>query len=156
MWLSLGLSLAGFGLTLRSIEARAGRIFALLGIGALTELLLAVHAGGVNASVVTAGLWGYGLAWVVSAAALAGARAHTGDDTLEAWSGLAARLPRTATALAVAALLWAGLPGTFTLAVGHSSEDLPLRAELTIDGELRVVDGARVMTTPVTVTDPHH
>ena len=97
-------------------EARAGRIFALLGIGALTELLLAVHAGGVNAAVVTAGLWGYGLAWIVSSSALAGARTRMGDDTLEAWSGLAARLPRTAAALAIAAFVWAGLPGTFTLA----------------------------------------
>jgi formate hydrogenlyase subunit 3/multisubunit Na+/H+ antiporter MnhD subunit len=97
-------------------EQRAGRIFALLGIGMLTELLLGVHQSGVHAPVVTAGLWGYGLAWVVSSAALAGARARIGDDTLESWSGLASRLPRTALALAVAALLWAGLPGTFTLA----------------------------------------
>jgi beta-glucosidase len=43
-------------------------------------------------------------------------------------------------------------PGTFTIAVGHSSEDLPQSAQLTVDGELRVLDGYRVMTTPVTVT----
>lgn len=43
-------------------------------------------------------------------------------------------------------------PGTCTLAVGRSSEDLPLTAELTVEGELRILEGPRVMTTPVTVT----
>jgi beta-glucosidase len=41
-------------------------------------------------------------------------------------------------------------PGTFTVAAGHSSEDLPQRADLTLTGELRVLDGPRVLTTPVT------
>jgi beta-glucosidase len=45
-------------------------------------------------------------------------------------------------------------PGMFTLAVGTSSEDLPQSAELTVEGELRVLDGPRVLTTPVTVADP--
>ncbi|MBB5789003.1 glycoside hydrolase family 3 N-terminal domain-containing protein [Jiangella mangrovi] len=40
-------------------------------------------------------------------------------------------------------------PGTFTLAAGRSSEDLPVAAELEITGAgVRVLDGPRVMTTP--------
>ena len=39
-------------------------------------------------------------------------------------------------------------PGTFTLAAGPSSETLPVAAELELTGELRVLDGPRVMTTP--------
>ncbi|MGP4110527.1 glycoside hydrolase family 3 N-terminal domain-containing protein [Streptomyces sp. 4N509B] len=43
-------------------------------------------------------------------------------------------------------------PGAFTLAVGHSSEDLPLTARFRITGTgPRVIQGARVMTTPVEV-----
>jgi beta-glucosidase len=42
-------------------------------------------------------------------------------------------------------------PGVFTLAAGHSSEDLPQRADLTVAGDLRVLDGPRVLTTPVTI-----
>ncbi len=44
-------------------------------------------------------------------------------------------------------------PGTFTLAAGRSSDDLPVTAELDVAGELRVLDGARVLTTPTRV-DP--
>lgn len=43
-------------------------------------------------------------------------------------------------------------PGTFTLAAGRSSEDLPLAADLAVTGDgVRVLDGHRVMTTPVAV-----
>ncbi|PFG40330.1 beta-glucosidase [Georgenia soli] len=42
-------------------------------------------------------------------------------------------------------------PGTVTLSVGRSSEDLALAAKVEITGALRVVDGERVMTTPVRV-----
>ncbi|WP_448073483.1 glycoside hydrolase family 3 N-terminal domain-containing protein [Georgenia yuyongxinii] len=42
-------------------------------------------------------------------------------------------------------------PGTITLSVGRSSEDLPLTAQLEMVGDLRVVEGERVMTTPVRV-----
>ncbi|MEO6462777.1 MAG: hypothetical protein ABIP29_06850, partial [Candidatus Eisenbacteria bacterium] len=65
----------------------------------------------------------YGLAWVATAAALAGVRAQAAragtrpGDHLDALAGLAARRPRTALALGLGALLWAGLPGTFSLAV---------------------------------------
>jgi formate hydrogenlyase subunit 3/multisubunit Na+/H+ antiporter MnhD subunit len=68
------------------------------------------------------GLLGYGLAWIATAAALAGVRAEAdpGDprpaDHLARLAGFAARRPRTALALALAALLWAGLPGTFSQA----------------------------------------
>ncbi|SDU73070.1 glycoside hydrolase family 3 N-terminal domain-containing protein [Jiangella alkaliphila] len=44
-------------------------------------------------------------------------------------------------------------PGTFTLAAGRSSEDLPVAAELEVTGRLRVLDGPRVLTTPARV-DP--
>ncbi|MEU6858157.1 glycoside hydrolase family 3 N-terminal domain-containing protein [Glycomyces sp. NPDC046736] len=40
-------------------------------------------------------------------------------------------------------------PGAFTVAVGHSSTDLPLQGRFTIEGALRTVEGARVMTTGV-------
>ncbi|MDT0343127.1 glycoside hydrolase family 3 N-terminal domain-containing protein [Streptomyces litchfieldiae] len=43
-------------------------------------------------------------------------------------------------------------PGTFTLAVGHSAEDLPLTTRFEITGTgPRVIEGARVMTTPAEV-----
>ncbi len=43
-------------------------------------------------------------------------------------------------------------PGAFTLAVGHSAEDLPLTTRFEITGTgPRVIEGARVMTTPVEV-----
>ncbi|TDC78535.1 beta-glucosidase [Streptomyces hainanensis] len=42
-------------------------------------------------------------------------------------------------------------PGTFTVAVGHSSEDLPLTADFAVTGAVRAVTGARVLTTPVEV-----
>ncbi|RIQ12682.1 glycoside hydrolase family 3 N-terminal domain-containing protein [Jiangella rhizosphaerae] len=42
-------------------------------------------------------------------------------------------------------------PGTFTLAAGPSSDDVPVSAELEISGAVRVLDGARVMTTPVRI-----
>ncbi|PZF81286.1 glycoside hydrolase family 3 N-terminal domain-containing protein [Jiangella anatolica] len=45
-------------------------------------------------------------------------------------------------------------PGTFTLAAGPSSENLPVAAELEITGDApRVLDGARVMTTPSRLDD---
>ncbi|GAA3753567.1 glycoside hydrolase family 3 N-terminal domain-containing protein [Salinactinospora qingdaonensis] len=42
-------------------------------------------------------------------------------------------------------------PGTFTVAVGHSSEELPLTATFQITGEPRSIEGARVMSTPVEI-----
>jgi beta-glucosidase len=42
-------------------------------------------------------------------------------------------------------------PGLFTVAVGRSSEDLPLRAGFEIVGEVRDVTRGRVLTTPVRV-----
>ena len=103
-------------------EVRAGRLLALLAVGTSSELLLAIHASGTDGGAVAAGLLGYGLAWIATAAALAGVRAAavTGDprpgDHLGRLAGFAARRPRTALALALAALLWAGMPGTFSLA----------------------------------------
>jgi formate hydrogenlyase subunit 3/multisubunit Na+/H+ antiporter MnhD subunit len=79
-----------------------------------------VHAHGAGGGAIAAGLLGYGLAWVATAAALAGVRAGSAEpasDRLDALAGLAGRRPRAALALALAALLWAGLPGTFSLAV---------------------------------------
>ncbi|MGH7726215.1 MAG: proton-conducting transporter membrane subunit [Candidatus Eiseniibacteriota bacterium] len=98
-------------------EQRAGRMLALLGAGTLSELLLAVHTQGIAAASVAGGLWGYALAWVCGSAALAGARGRAGSDAIADLSGLARRVPRTSLALAAAVLLWAGLPGTFSLAV---------------------------------------
>jgi NADH:ubiquinone oxidoreductase subunit 2 (subunit N) len=130
-WSFDGAAAAGFFLVLGAIlpalaalaEPRAGRLLALLAIGTLSELLLGVHARGVDSGAIAAGLLGYGLAWVACAAALAGVRARPAAegagpaDRLEALAGLAGRRPRVALALAVGALLWAGLPGTFSLAV---------------------------------------
>jgi NADH-quinone oxidoreductase subunit N len=101
-------------------EERLGRLFALLGIGVLSELLLSVHARGVETTAVAAGLWGYALAWIAGAAALAGLRARVGDDRLEKLHGLGTRFPKTALAIGVAAFLWAGIPGTFSLEVRWS------------------------------------
>ncbi|WP_017559543.1 glycoside hydrolase family 3 protein [Nocardiopsis baichengensis] len=42
-------------------------------------------------------------------------------------------------------------PGAFTLAAGHSSEDLPLSARFTVTGAPRTVGEGRVLTTPVEV-----
>jgi beta-glucosidase len=42
-------------------------------------------------------------------------------------------------------------PGAFTVSVGRSSEDLPLVGEFTIEGEVRVLQGERVLTAPATV-----
>jgi beta-xylosidase len=42
-------------------------------------------------------------------------------------------------------------PGAFTVSVGRSSEDLPLVGGFTIAGELRVLDGERVLVAPATV-----
>jgi NADH:ubiquinone oxidoreductase subunit 2 (subunit N) len=98
-------------------EERLGRLFALLGVGVLSELLLAVHARGADPQAVAIGLWGYALAWIAGSAALAGLRSRLGDDRLEHLAGLGTRLPRTALAVATAAFLWVGLPGTFTLSV---------------------------------------
>jgi beta-xylosidase len=44
-------------------------------------------------------------------------------------------------------------PGLIEVAVGSSSQDLPLRAGLELHGPQRVVGPDRVLTTPVTVTD---
>ncbi|MCC3765904.1 glycoside hydrolase family 3 C-terminal domain-containing protein [Glycomyces sp. TRM65418] len=43
-------------------------------------------------------------------------------------------------------------PGDFTVAVGHSSADLPLTGRFRIEGALRAVEGVRVMTTGVQTT----
>ena len=43
-------------------------------------------------------------------------------------------------------------PGTFTVAVGHSSEDLPLTCDFAVTGTTRVLTGARVLSTPVEVS----
>ncbi|GAA4484393.1 glycoside hydrolase family 3 N-terminal domain-containing protein [Actinoallomurus oryzae] len=43
-------------------------------------------------------------------------------------------------------------PGTIEVAVGSSSEDLPLRGEFVLTGAKRVLDAGRVLTVPVTVT----
>ncbi|GAB3998474.1 hypothetical protein GCM10029992_24380 [Glycomyces albus] len=40
-------------------------------------------------------------------------------------------------------------PGWFTVAVGHSSQDLPLEARFEIAGATREITGERVMATPV-------
>ncbi|MEV5965518.1 glycoside hydrolase family 3 N-terminal domain-containing protein [Kribbella sp. NPDC051952] len=45
-------------------------------------------------------------------------------------------------------------PGDFEVMVGTSSLDLPCRALVRIDGDVRVVGHDRVLTTPVTVRDP--
>lgn len=42
-------------------------------------------------------------------------------------------------------------PGTFTVAVGHSSEDLPLASSFAITGDVRPVGDRRVLTVPVAV-----
>ncbi|WP_030160902.1 glycoside hydrolase family 3 N-terminal domain-containing protein [Glycomyces sp. NRRL B-16210] len=44
-------------------------------------------------------------------------------------------------------------PGAFTVAVGHSSADLPLSERFRIEGAVRAVDGERVLTTDVRTTD---
>jgi len=44
-------------------------------------------------------------------------------------------------------------PGSFTVAVGHSSADLPLSERFRITGETRKIEGERVMTTDVDITD---
>ncbi len=44
-------------------------------------------------------------------------------------------------------------PGAFTVAVGHSSLDLPLSERFRITGRTRVIAGERVMTTGVDITD---
>ncbi|GAB3653201.1 beta-glucosidase family protein [Glycomyces tarimensis] len=44
-------------------------------------------------------------------------------------------------------------PGAFTVAVGHSSLDLPLAEQFRITGKVRTIDGERVMTTGVDITD---
>ena len=98
-------------------EMRVGRLLALLAIGNLSELLLAVRAEGVAVPLVASGLWGVFLAQVVTAAALGGVRARLGGDGLETLRGLGVRHPARALALAIAAVLWIGLPGTFSLAV---------------------------------------
>ena len=103
-------------------EMRAGRLLALLAVGTASELLLAIHAVGTDGGAVAAGLLGYGLSWIATAAALAGVRAAADADDprpadhLARLAGFARRRPRTALALALAALLWAGLPGTFSQA----------------------------------------
>ncbi len=43
-------------------------------------------------------------------------------------------------------------PGWFTVWVGHSSEDLPLTARFRVTGTVRVIEGARELVTPVTVS----
>jgi beta-xylosidase len=42
-------------------------------------------------------------------------------------------------------------PGAFTVSVGRSSEDLPLVADFAIQGEVRVLEGERVLVAPATV-----
>ncbi|MCD0447336.1 glycoside hydrolase family 3 C-terminal domain-containing protein [Glycomyces sp. A-F 0318] len=44
-------------------------------------------------------------------------------------------------------------PGDFTVAVGHSSADLPLLGRFRIEGATRAVEGERVMTTGVRITE---
>jgi beta-xylosidase len=44
-------------------------------------------------------------------------------------------------------------PGSFIVAVGHSSVDLPLSERFRITGETRTLEGERVMTTGVDITD---
>jgi len=133
-------------------EDRLGRLFALLAVGTLSELLLAVHAHGVDPEWIAPGLWGYGLAWIVGAAATADVRARVGDDRLTALAGLATRLPRTAFAVAAAALVWAGLPGTFSLAARwalwqHAAGATPLALGAIVLGAfLRLVAAARVIS----------
>ncbi len=136
-------------------EQRAGRILALLGAGTLSELLLAFHTAGVSASSVAGGLWGYALAWVCGSAALAGARARVGSDALSDLAGLARRVPRTSLALAVAVVLWAGLPGTFSLgvrwqlwqgAIGPDAAASPFALfAVAVGGLLRVLVAARLL-----------
>jgi ABC-type uncharacterized transport system involved in gliding motility auxiliary subunit len=43
-------------------------------------------------------------------------------------------------------------PGTIDVAVGSSSEDLPLRGSFDLTGPERVVGAERVLTVPATVT----
>ena len=140
-------------------EKRAGRLVALLAIGTLSELLLAVRADHTDGGAVAAGLLGYGLAWVVTAAALAGVRApaaaRPGDarrsDELDALAGLSLRRPRAALALAIAALLWAGIPGSFSLAVRGTlwqGAEAPTSLVLFVvagGGFLRVLAAARLV-----------
>jgi formate hydrogenlyase subunit 3/multisubunit Na+/H+ antiporter MnhD subunit len=131
-------------------EERIGRLFALLGVGVLSELLLSVHARGVEPAAVAPGLWGYALAWIAGSAALAGLRARVGDDRMELARGLGARLPRTALAIAVAAFLWVGLPGTFSLAVRWSLWQQGVSTPLVLiavagGGLLRVLAVARLI-----------
>ena len=147
-------------------EERLGRLFALLGIGVLSELLLSVHARGLEPVMVASGLWGYALAWIAGAAALAGLRARVGDDRLDRLSGLGGRLPRTALAVSVAAFLWAGIPGTFSLAVrwnllqAGSASPLVLVA-VAGGGFLRVLAVARLVAllwfrAPALAPEPPH
>jgi NADH:ubiquinone oxidoreductase subunit 2 (subunit N) len=134
-------------------EQRLGRLYALMGAGVLSELLLAVHARGVDPALVAPGLWGYALAWIASSAALAGVRARLGDDRLEAMAGLGRRLPRTALAASAAAFLWVGLPGTFSLAVrwalwqqGAAGPPAPLLlASVAGGGFLRMLAAGRLL-----------
>ena len=140
-------------------EERAGRVLALLAVGTSSELLLAVHAGGVDGGAVATGLLGYGLAWIATAAALAGVRAAAdpGDprpaDHLARLAGFAARRPRTALAFALAALLWAGMPGTFSLAARGElwrTADAPAGLVLLVvagGGFLRVLAVGRLVRT---------
>ena len=135
-------------------EQRLGRLYALLGVGVLSELVLAVHARGAEARLIAPGLWGYALAWVAASAALAGVRARLGDDRLDAMAGLASRFPRTALAASAAAFLWVGLPGTFSLAVrwslwqqGPGGATTPLLlAAVALGGFLRMLAVARLVS----------
>ena len=147
-------------------EERLGRLFALLGIGVLSELLLSVHARGLEPAAVASGLWGYTLVWIAGAAALAGLRARTGDDRLDRLKGLGTRLPKTTLAIALAAFLWAGVPGTFSLAVrwsllqSGSASPLVLVA-VAAGGLLRVLAVARLVAllwfrAPALTTEPAH
>ncbi len=140
-------------------EERAGRLLALLAVGTSSELLLAIHAGGTDGGVVAVGLLGYGLAWIATAAALAGVRASADandprpPDHLSRLAGFAARRPRTALAVALAALLWAGMPGTFSLAARGElwrAADAPAGLVLLVvagGGFLRVLAVGRLVRT---------
>lgn len=133
-------------------EDRLGRLFALFAVGTLAELLLAVHPTGVDPAWVAPGLMGYALSWIVGAAAIAAVRARTGGDRLADLVGLGARLPRTAFAVTAAALVWAGLPGTFSLAVRwslwqHAAANSPLALIAIVLGALlRVLAVARLVS----------
>lgn len=140
-------------------ETRAGRLIALLAVGTASELLLAVGNGGTDAGAIAVGLLGYGLAWIATAAALAGVRAAADPadarpaDHLGRLAGFANRRPRTALALALAALLWAGAPGTFSLAARGElwrAADAPTALVLLVvagGGFLRVLAVGRLVRT---------